>query len=349
VSSARVELTEIASGLDSPVAFAVRAGDATLYIAEQTGRVRAVKGGHLDDGPVLDISGDLTAGGEQGLLGLCFSPGGDLLYVDFTDLDGNTRVQEFSMLADGTADVGSRRELLRVNQPYPNHNGGQVTFGPDGMLYIGLGDGGGAGDPDGNGQNLRTLLGKILRIDPRPSGDAPYSVPSDNPFVGNAEARPEIWMYGLRNPWRFSWDRETRDLWIGDVGQDLWEEIDVAPAGKSGLDFGWNAREGAHDYEGPVPGGLVEPVYEYPHADGRVSITGGFVYRGHAIGDLVGAYVFADYAQGGLAALTQDAGIVEAERDLGVNGGLVTSFGEDDDGELYVLDINGRVLRLDPA
>ena len=345
----RVELTEIASGLDSPVAFAMRAGDDTLYIAEQTGRVRAIRNGGLEDDSVLDLSTDLTAGGEQGLLGICFSPGGDLLYVDFTDLDGNTRVQEFEMLADGTADESSRRELLRVEQPYANHNGGHVVFGPDGMLYIGLGDGGSAGDPHGNGQDLGALLGKILRIDPRPAGDAPYSVPSDNPFVGDNGARPEIWMYGLRNPWRFSWDRVTHDLWIADVGQDLWEEIDFAPAGKSGLNFGWNAREGAHEYEGSAPNGAIDPVSEYPHADGRVSITGGFVYRGDAIPDLVGAYVFADYAQGDVVAIIRDSGTAVAEHALGVNGGQVTSFGEGPTGEIYVLDINGRVMRLDPA
>lgn len=349
LSSVSVTLTEVASGLDSPVAFAVREGDDALYVAEQTGRVRAIRDGAVDDDPVLDVSDDITAGGEQGLLGICFSPDGASLYVDFTDRDGHTRVQEFQMSDDSTAQKDSRRELLFVEQPYGNHNGGHVVTGPDGMLYVGLGDGGSAGDPEGNGQDLRALLGKILRIDPNPSGDSPYSVPSDNPFLDEPDARPEVWMYGLRNPWRFSWDRATGDLWIGDVGQNDWEEIDFTPAGGSGLNYGWNAREGAHDFEGEVPADVIEPIYEYSHADGGVSVTGGFVYRGTAIPGLVGAYVFADYAQGELIAIVQEGGALVAEQDLGVNGGQVSSFGEDSDGELYVLDINGRVLRVDPA
>ncbi|MCZ7534910.1 MAG: PQQ-dependent sugar dehydrogenase [Acidimicrobiia bacterium] len=253
------------------------------------------------------------------------------------------------MRSDGTADKATRRELLRVEQPFANHNGGNIAFGPDGMLYIGLGDGGSAGDPEGNGQDLGTLLGKILRIDPRPSGNAPYSVPNDNPFASDADARAEIWMYGLRNPWRFSWDRVTRDLWIGDVGQNEWEEIDFAPAGEQGLNFGWNAREGAHDFEGSVPDGVVDPIYEYSHADGGVSVTGGFVYRGTAIPELAGAYVFADFAQGDLIVVKQDDGVLTDERDLGVNAGAVSTFGEDSSGELYVADISGRALRLDPS
>ncbi len=348
LSSAAVTLTEIASGLDSPVALAARPGTETLYVAERSGTVRAL-GGRDGDEPVLDVSDDVTAGGEQGLLGICFSPDGDLLYVDFTDLDGDTRVQEFEMGDDGIADSGSRRELLRVEQPFGNHNGGHVAFGPDGMLYIGLGDGGSAGDPEGNGQDLGVLLGKILRIDPRPSGDAPYSVPDDNPFVNDADARAEIWMYGLRNPWRFSWDRATRDLWIGDVGQNEWEEIDLALAGESGVNFGWNPREGAHDFEGAVPEGAVDPIHEYSHADGGVSVTGGFVYRGSAIPDLSGAYLYADFALGDIIALTQSDGALADVRDLGVNAGPVSTFGEDSNGEIYVVDISGRVMRLDPA
>lgn len=349
LSSVSVELTEVATGLDSPVAFAARSDDDALYVAEQPGRVRAIRDGEVDDQAVLDVSGDLTAGGEQGLLGICFSPDGALLYIDFTDHDGNTRVQEFEMRDDGTADEASRRELLFVEQPYGNHNGGHVMFGPDGMLYVGLGDGGSAGDPEGNGQDLGALLGKILRIDPRASGDDPYSVPADNPFLDDDGARPEIWMYGLRNPWRFSWDRATHDLWIGDVGQNEWEEIDFTPAGQSGVNFGWNAREGAHDYAGSAPEVVVGPIYEYSHAEGGVSVTGGFVYRGSAIPDLVGAYLFADYAQGDIVALSQMDGALAEERDLGVNAGQVSTFGEDTAGELYVVDVNGRVLRIDAA
>lgn len=343
-----VKLTTVVSGLDKPVALAQRKGDDTLYVAEQTGRVRRVRGGEVAD-TVLDLAGEVSTGNEQGLLGLAFAPDGHHVYVDYTDTGGDTHVVELTVHDDGAFDTGSRRELLLQEQPYPNHNGGEVTFGPDGMLYVGLGDGGAAGDPQGNAARLDTLLGKILRIDPRPSGDRPYSVPVDNPFVDDPAARPEIWMYGLRNPWRFSFDRVTHDLWIGDVGQNAWEEIDFLPAGRSGVDFGWNAREGTHEYSGPRPEGAVDPIFEYSHAEGGVSVTGGFVYRGSRIPGLVGAYLFADYAGGDLVALVERDGRLADRRELGVDGGLVSSFAEDHDGELYVLDLGGTIHRLDPA
>ena len=226
----RVELRLVAT-LEQPLALAVRKGDDAIYVAEKTGRVVALRG---RDEPevVLDLRAEVSLGGEQGLLGLAFSPDGRFLYVNFTDTVGHTHVTEFGF-ADGTADLGSRREVLFVEQPFSNHNGGNLVFGPDGYLYVGLGDGGSAGDPMGNAQSLDTLLGKMLRISPRPSGGRPYGIPSDNPFVGREGARPEIWAFGLRNPWRYSFDRKTGDLWIGDVGQNAREEIDVLPAGCS--------------------------------------------------------------------------------------------------------------------
>lgn len=348
LDAVEVTLTEIASGLDQPVALAQRPGDDTLYVAEQTGAVRRIRDGEVVDS-VLDLTGEVSGGNEQGLLGIAFAPDGSHLYVDFTDDDGDSHVEELAVRDDGTLDIGSRRVVLFQEQPFSNHNGGHVTFGPDGMLYIGLGDGGSAGDPQDNAQRLDTLLGKILRIDPRPADGRPYSVPADNPFVGDPSARPEIWMYGLRNPWRFSFDRATNDLWIGDVGQNAWEEIDFLPAGRSGVNFGWNLREGTHEYAGARPEGAVDPIFEYSHAEGGVSVTGGFVYRGSRIPALAGAYLFADYSGGELVALAETDGALADVRELGVDGGLVSSFAEDRDGELYVLDLGGRVYRLDPA
>ncbi len=312
--------------------------------------MRAIENGRVSATTVLDLRGKVSGGNEQGLLGITFSPDGSHLYVDFTDTAGDTHVQEFAMKA-GRADVASRRELLFQHQPYPNHNGGEVTFGPDGLLYIGLGDGGSGGDPMGNAQRTSVLLGKILRIDPRAGASGPYTVPSDNPFASDAHARPEIWQWGLRNPWRFSFDRATGDLWIGDVGQSAYEEIDFAPAGRGGVNFGWNRREGLHPYSGARPAGAVDPVFEYSHADGGVAVTGGVVYRGRRIPDLVGAYVFADEAEGDLRLLEQHGGRVTGARDLGVHvDGGISSFGEDANGELYVVELgNGRVERIDPA
>jgi glucose/arabinose dehydrogenase len=345
--AAQIRLTQITAGLERPVAFAARHGTSTLYIANQGGDIRALVGGRLSSARVLDLRGHVSGGNEQGLLGLTFSPDGTHLYVDFTDTTGDTHVQEFAMSGD-VADAASRRELLFQKQPFANHNGGEVTFGPDGMLYIGLGDGGSAGDPMNNAESKATLLGKILRIDPQPSATGPYSAPSDNPFVSDKGARSEIWQWGLRNPWRFSFDRATNDLWIGDVGQNAYEEIDFAKAGVGGLDFGWSRREGFHPFKGDRPSGAIDPVYEYSHADGGVSVTGGFVYRGKRIPDLVGAYLFADYSQGHIIALEQHGGRVVAHRALnGVVSGGLSSFGEDNAGELYVLDLSGKVWRID--
>jgi hypothetical protein len=342
-----VDLKRVAT-LEQPLALAVRGGDPALYVAEKVGRVVALRDGKTE--VVLDLTGEVSLGSEQGLLGLAFSPDGRFLYVDYTDLEGDTHVTEFRFDERG-ADLGSRRDVLFVDQPFSNHNGGQVTFGPDEYLYVALGDGGSGGDPMGNSQSLGTLLGKLLRISPRPSGGARYGVPPDNPFVGRDGARPEIWAYGLRNPWRFSFDRATGDLWIGDVGQNAWEEIDVAPAGTgAGTNFGWDALEGSHTYEGGVaPGKTVLPVFEYANGEGACSVTGGYVYRGRAIRQLVGAYVFADYCGGAIEAFVLRGGEAKEHRELGPVVENLASFGEDARGELYALSLSGGVYRLVPA
>jgi glucose/arabinose dehydrogenase len=238
---------------------------------------------------------------------------------------------------------------MTVDQPYSNHNGGNLVFGPDNLLYIGLGDGGSAGDPSGNAQNLNVLLGKMLRINPRPSGNAQYSVPSTNPFVNRAGARPEVWMYGLRNPWRYSFDRATGDMWIGDVGQNAWEEVDYAKAGRGGINWGWDRREATHPFEGTAPPGAVDPIFETSHTDGYCSVIGGYVYRGSAIPNLRGAYLFSDNCKGDLLALTQRNGKLVSEGPLHVAAAAPTSFGEDANGELYVLSLGGPIYRIDPA
>jgi glucose/arabinose dehydrogenase len=345
LGDANVGLEQMAV-LDQPIALAVRADDPVLYVAEKVGRVVALVDG-LEPDVVLDISDQVSLGSEQGLLGLAFSPEGGFLYVDLTDVNGDTRVLEFAVGDDGI-DPASEREVLRVDQPYSNHNGGNLAFGPDGYLYVALGDGGSAGDPEGNAQSLSTLLGKLLRIAPRPSDGEPYAIPPDNPFVGRDGARPEIWAYGLRNPWRFSFDRATGDLWIGDVGQDSWEEIDVEQAGSAGgLNFGWDAREGTHPFEsGSTDPEMVLPVFEYPHDGSVCAVTGGYVYRGAEIPALQDAYVFVDFCSGRLEAFVLRDGIAREHRELGPTVESLASFGEDADGELYALSLSGAVYRL---
>jgi glucose/arabinose dehydrogenase len=353
LASAKVKLTPIAR-VEAPTAFATRQGDRAFYITEQVGRVRAVRDGNLDAQPVLDLTDRVGSGGERGLLGLTFSADGSKLYVHYTNKDGDTRVDEYAM-SGNAADAGSRREILAVDQPQANHNGGQLSFGPDRMLYLGLGDGGGAGDQGsghaegGNGQSLDTLLGKILRIDPRASGGREYTIPPDNPFA-NGGGLPEIWAYGLRNPWRFSWDGETNDLWIADVGQNQWEEVDFVAGGRAaGLNFGWNRLEGTHQFSGQAPANAVPPIYEYSHDGGGCSVSGGYVYRGAKIPDLRGAYVFSDYCDSALRAITQKGGKLADQRDLGAKSNQVAAFGQDQDGELYVLSQGDGLQRLDPA
>jgi len=335
---------------DAPLALAVRKGDAAMYVAEKGGRVKALRDGAVDRTLVLDLSGQVSSGGEQGLLGLAFSPAGDHLYVNYTDEAGDTRVVEYAF-TDGRVDAGSRRELLAVEQPFANHNGGQVVFGPDGFLYIGLGDGGSGGDPQGNGQRLDTLLGKILRINPSPDGARPYSIPPGNPFADRSGARPEIWAYGLRNPWRFTFDRETGAMWIGDVGQDAVEEIDAVEASAGGgQNYGWNRLEGTRQYSGTAPARAVAPVHEYSHDGGNCSVTGGYVYRGTKMPGLRGSYVFADYCNGRLRALVR-TGASGPLRSVALGPAIenVLSFGEDASGEVYVLSVSSGLSRLEAA
>ncbi|HEX5586309.1 MAG TPA: PQQ-dependent sugar dehydrogenase [Acidimicrobiia bacterium] len=347
------------AALPALTALAARAGDSALYVTQQQGVVRAVRNGKALDPPVLDISDQVVAQGEQGLLGLVFSPDGTKLYVDYTGNDGDERIDEFTM--NGTiADVGARRNVLTVEDPQPNHNGGQLAFGPDGYLYIGIGDGGAQNDEGpghvrgGNGQSLGTLLGKILRIDPTPSAEAAYQVPPDNPFVATEGARPEIWAYGLRNPWRFSFDTRTGDLWIGDVGQDEIEEIDFAPttngrdAGK-GDNFGWNRLEGNDPFRGDVPAEVVAPVATQTHEDGWLAVIGGYVYRGSKIKPLRGVYLYSDYYKGDILGLRKSSSGGFDPVDLGLHADELAAFGQANNGELYVLSQSGGLLRLTRA
>jgi glucose/arabinose dehydrogenase len=346
--------------VDSPTALVVRPGSQTMYVAERPGRVRPVT--VAGDGPdrtyqvgdpVLDISDNVVADGERGLLDIVFSHDGGTLYLHYSLApSGDARIAAYTMAGD-EVDTGSYRELLAVEDPFPNHNGGEMEFGPDGYLYIALGDGGGGGDPEGNGQDTQALLGKILRIDPaNPSAGQEYGIPPDNPFADGADGRPEVWLYGVRNPWRFSFDRATGDLWIGDVGQNEWEEINqlqAAAGGGRGANLGWNEMEATHSFEGGSnPDGGVLPVFEYSH-DAGCSVTGGVVYRGSAIPGLGGAYLFGDYCQGGVRALRVRDGRVTEERTFDVNVDQLVSFAEDAGGEVYALSLRGGIYRLDAA
>jgi glucose/arabinose dehydrogenase len=342
----RLRLVRVAT-VEQPVAMTIRLGDPALYVAQKTGEVVALRDGRVDRRPVLDLSGEVSTGGEQGLLGIAFSPDDQFLYANFTDLGGDTRVVEYRM-GERTVDPGSAREILFVRQPFPNHNGGNIAFGPDGYLYIGLGDGGLANDPANRAESLHDLLGKMLRIDPRSSGGRAYTIPPDNPFVGRAGARPEIWAYGLRNPWRYSFDRETGDLWIADVGQNEREEIDFQPASSPGGEhYGWDGYEGSLPFEPPFPGDAVPPVYDYGRELGA-TVIGGYVYRGADIPGLQGAYVFGDFYEPAVRALVLEDGRVTEHRELGPRVEALSSFGEDHVGQLYALSLSGPVYRLVP-
>jgi glucose/arabinose dehydrogenase len=347
---AKVQWKAVASGLTRPVGLA-NASDASnrLFIIEQVGLIRVLEKGQLSPVPFLDIRDRVgSQSNEQGLLGLAFHPHfaeTGFFYVNYTDLQGNTVISRFQAPVDTPlpADTTSEKRLLSIDQPYPNHNGGSVVFGPDGYLYLGLGDGGSAGDPQSYAQSKDTLLGKILRLDVD-HGD-PYTIPPDNPFASGG-GRPEIWSYGLRNPWRFSFDRQTGNLFIGDVGQDQWEEIDFLPAGSpGGGNLGWDFMEGTHPYEGAPPSDLVGPIFEYNHYLG-CSVTGGYVYRGQHLPEWRGVYLFADYCTGNVWGLIPGDSGIWASQILFTNVGRVSSFGEDEDGEIYLLDHGGIVYQL---
>lgn len=334
-----MSLEPVATGLASPL-FVTGAGDGSgrLFVVEQSGRIRILRDGRILPKPFLDIAERINAGGERGLLGLAFHPGfgGDerRFYVDYTDLRGDTVVAEYLATDEpDLADPHSEGILLRIDQPFPNHNGGALAFGPDGGLYIATGDGGSGGDPDDNGQRRDTLLGKLLRLD-----------------VDRAGAGPEIWALGLRNPWRFTFDRMTGDLWIGDVGQGAWEEIDRAKAGQgAGANYGWRIMEGRHCFEPPIGcdrSGLVLPIAEYSHAEG-CSVTGGYVYRSDASPALRGAYVFGDFCSGTIWGLAAGGPDVQEPVVLAETDRAISSFGEDEAGEVYLTDLaSGELLRL---
>ncbi len=341
---------EIVSGLSSPVYLTAPGGDARLFVVEQPGRIRIVHNGQLLVTPFLDITSRVASGGERGLLSVAFHPQyrtNGFFYVNFTDLSGNTRIERFTVSSNqNVGDAASSKLILAIAQPAPNHNGGLNLFGPDGLLYIGMGDGGGSGDPFGNGQNRNTLLGAMLRIDVD-IGD-PYAIPAGNPYVGQSNARGEIWAIGLRNPWRFSFDREEALLYIADVGQGRLEEVNVVPTARAGVNYGWNIMEGTSCFNAGSCNrqGLELPALEYDNSGGACSVTGGIVYRGAAIPEIRGHYFYSDFCAGWLRSFRYvTAAIDERSWDVG-DIGSVTSFGEDASGELYLISANGRVYRI---
>jgi hypothetical protein len=343
-----LELATVATGLGNPLFITASPGDGTrLFVVEQEGRIRVIRNDTLLPTAFLDITDSVAHGDEQGLLGLAFAPDyatSGTFYVHTTATDGDIRLLRYSVGGSADlADAGSGVEILRFDHPDDNHNGGAIAFGTDGFLYVSSGDGGGSGDPDSTGQDPSDLLGAILRIDV--SGDsAGYAIPSSNPFVGDPGFAGELWAYGLRNPWRFSFDRVTHEMWIGDVGQGAWEEVDKLPAGIGGQNLGWSELEGTHCFR-PATGcstaGKMMPVFEYDSNNGRCSVIGGYVYRGAAIDTLAGVYVYSDYCDGIIR--FHGAG---APTDLLPTGSQVLSFGEDLAGELYVGLSNGHVARL---
>lgn len=345
----------IEGGLQRPL-YLTHAFDERLFVVEQAGKIRIISDGALLPEPFLDISGRVsTAANEQGLLSVAFPPDypeNGRFYVDYTDVNGDTVVSAFQVSAADPhrADPNSEQILLTVDQPYGNHNGGLLKFGPDGYLYVGLGDGGSADDPLGNGQNPATLLGTILRLDVSATADG-YAVPADNPFVDDESRAAEIWAWGLRNPWRFTFDRQTGDLYIADVGQNMWEEVNVeAAASPGGRNYGWNIMEAGHCFlqEGCDTEGLVLPIFEYDHSQG-CSVTGGYVYRGQQFPELNGNYFLADYCLGTIWRLFPTASGEWSSAVVLQSNRIISSFGEDVNGELYVISHgDGAVYQVQP-
>jgi glucose/arabinose dehydrogenase len=336
-------------GIDAP-----DDGSGRLFVIAQDGRIWVVDAnGTVLSTPVINLGSRLKSGGEQGLLGLAIHPGfptDPRVFVNYTNKDGDSVIASLAVDPNdpNRLDPDSHREILFLDQPFANHNGGDLLFGPDGYLYAFFGDGGSGGDPNGNGQNRDALLGKVLRLDvDHPGGDLAYSIPADNPFVGR-DGRDEIWLMGMRNPWRASFDRATGDLWIGDVGQGAWEEVDVARAGAGGLNFGWNVTEGNHCYQ-PADNcntdGLTPPVTDYGH-DLGCTVVGGYVYRGAAFPALTGVYLFADYCSGRIFAIDPSTDAFRKPVQVGNGGDGISSFGEDASGELYITHLNGDVSKI---
>ena len=355
--SVQVRLEEVATGLAYPVYLTAAPGDTSrLFVVEKGGTVRVLKHGALLPTPFIDLSSRVTKGSEQGLLGMAFHPTDGRVVLSFTvagpERGGRSRVATFTPGANpDVLDPASEQLVLEVDQPYSNHNGGHVTFGPDGYLYFGLGDGGSGGDPQGHGQDRSDLLGSLLRLDI--DHGLPYTVPASNPFVGQAGARGELWNWGLRNPWRFSFDHANGNLYIADVGQNAWEEVSVQPAASpGGENYGWAVMEGEHCYgsAGCNRAGLVMPVIEYGHGDG-CSITGGYVYRGQAIPELAGTYFYGDYCEGWIRSFVYQGGAATSAASWPAldTGQQITSFGEDARGEIYVVLAGGTIYRIAPG
>lgn len=349
----KIALKKIVEGLDMPVDLQSDGTD-RLFIVEQRGRIRLLVDGKLDAKPYfLDISKQVDFGGEKGLLGLAFHPDfakNGLFYVNYTTSPNRklkTRVSEFRVDPKASrADKSTERVILEVDQPYPNHNGGQVQFGPDRFLYIGMGDGGSGGDPQNRAQNMKDLLGKMLRIDVnKREGGKAYGVPKDNPFVGNSRYAPEIWATGLRNPWRFSFDRKTGEMYTGDVGQNLYEEIDII---EKGGNYGWRIREGTHAFNTRDKSSekLIDPIKEYDRSYG-LSVTGGYVYRGKEFPALDGWYLYGDFGSGRIFGLkTANGKLTDDVEFLGPSNVQPSSFGEDAAGEMYIVNHGGRIFKI---
>jgi glucose/arabinose dehydrogenase len=347
-------LSTFAQGFERPVFMAdPNDGTGRMFVIEQGGHIHIVQDGEILPDPLLDLSDQVSGGAEQGLLGLALHPefvDNSILFIDYTDVDGNTQVVRYTISEDdpNLLDPDSAEVVISVEQPARNHNGGMLAFGPDGYLYIALGDGGRQGDPEGHGQNLGTLLGSILRldVDSEPIGGG-YVIPEDNPFVLTEGARAEIWTYGLRNPWRFSFDRETGDMWIGDVGQTAFEEIDLQPAGVGGMNFGWSLAEGFECYsdDNCQEADIDWPVFAYGRELG-IAVTGGYVYRGEAIPALTGSYLLGDYGTGYMWVLTPEGDGVYAASDPIPTDLSISSFAEDAAGELYIIDLSGGIYQI---
>ena len=352
-SQAPIRLTteEVAHGLENPVYVTAPIGDDRLFIVEQPGRIRIVQNGRLIERPFLDIRNKVGFGGERGLLSFAFHPRyktNGFFFVNYTNKSGDTRVERYTVSPGdpSVADPASAKLIIGIDQPYANHNGGHNIFGPDGMLYIGMGDGGSQRDPHGNGQNRNVLLGKILRIDVD-RGD-PYGVPPNNPYA-NGGGRREIWALGVRNPWRLAFDSAAGRIYIADVGQDRYEEINIAAATSAGLNYGWNVMDGNECFRNSTcaKSSFTQPALVYEHSDGGCSIIGGFVYRGRRIPEIRGQYFYSDWCKSWLRSITFDNGRASEPRQW-LDGGLgsIVSFGEDGQGELYICSSNGRVYRI---
>lgn len=345
-----VDIELFKSGFSDPLSLQ-HVNDDRLFVVEQGGKIKIIQGdGTVNPVPYIDISGLISTGNERGLLGLAFHPdyeNNGYFYVNYTNTDGDTQVSRFSVDSGNPdlANINSELPIIGYDQPFSNHNGGNLAFGPDGYLYISSGDGGSGGDPGNRAQNINLLLGKLLRIDVNnPSGGNNYGIPANNPFIGNPNAQEEIWAYGLRNPWRFSFDFTDNTLWIADVGQGNWEEINRVNISESGLNYGWRCYEGNQPFntqDCPPQSELTFPIAEYSHSNG-CSISGGYVYRGSVYTDIAGFYFFADYCSGLIGTVDGSGNLI----DHGDFSGNWVSFGEDANKELYIIDIGGSIYKI---